>query len=151
MYSYDYGYSTNPYNKKKTISIQPGDNLFSLGGKVDTSKKVQTHLVEFDNEQAEDSFSETVNIVKKISFDPVEYMHSNNIKCKKFNYSVPQSYDDKKALIKMSSDEKCLDIYNLTNDETDGLIKQIPIDEITGFIYGSFSTRFWMMRIGINQ
>ena len=26
----------------------------------------------------------------------------------------------------------------------------IDIDEIVGFVYGSFSSRFWMMRIGIN-
>lgn len=25
------------------------------------------------------------------------------------------------------------------------------VDDIQGFTYGSFSTRFWMLRIGINQ
>jgi len=26
----------------------------------------------------------------------------------------------------------------------------VKLNEVTGFIYGSFSTRFWMMRKGIN-
>ena len=30
-------------------------------------------------------------------------------------------------------------------------ISEIEISKITGFIYGSFSTRFWMMRIGLND
>lgn len=29
--------------------------------------------------------------------------------------------------------------------------KEVEIDKISGFVYGAFSTRFWMMRIGIND
>lgn len=64
---------------------------------------------------------------------------------------MPQSYDDKAAIIELTEDEEFLNIYNYNNNQKDGLIIKIKIDSITGFIYGSFSTRFWMMRIGINQ
>ena len=30
-------------------------------------------------------------------------------------------------------------------------VSEIEISQITGFIFGSFSTRFWMMRIGLND
>lgn len=39
-----------------------------------------------------------------------------------------------------------MDFYELKN-----LDQTIDIDEIVGFVYGSFSSRFWMMRIGMNQ
>lgn len=35
--------------------------------------------------------------------------------------------------------------------ELDKLVMQVPMSKIKGFIYGSFSTRFWMLRIGMNQ
>ena len=30
-------------------------------------------------------------------------------------------------------------------------ISEVEISKISGFIYGAFSTRFWMMRIGLND
>lgn len=34
--------------------------------------------------------------------DPVKYLLSNPINCRKFNYSVPLSYDDKEIVLKLS-------------------------------------------------
>jgi hypothetical protein len=51
----------------------------------------------------------------------------------------------------LSKDEKSFELYNAKQSKIQGLISEIPISQITGFIFGSFSTRFWMMRIGVNQ
>jgi hypothetical protein len=88
-----------------------------------------------------------------VKLNPVKYMLENDIKCRKFNYSVPSSYDDKEILFKLSKDEKVFEICN--HNETEpmffGTDKKVEIDQIKGFIFGAFSTRFWMMRIGLND
>ena len=134
--------------------MKQGENQFKLGAKLDNTSHKESHKVEREPTiKSVESMSETwkpPNKVKKFQ-DPRKYMRDNDIICQKFNYSVPQSFDDKKALIRLSDDQKCLEIFNIFNLEANGLIKSIPINDLTGFIYGSFSTRFWMMRIGINQ
>jgi len=90
-------------------------------------------------------------------FDPCDYLKNNLIFCRKYNYSVPKSFNDYKAAIHLSNDEEIIKIYNAEDSEKNSYIKcdhlthSIKIKDIKGFIYGSFSTRFWMMRIGVNQ
>lgn len=89
--------------------------------------------------------------------DSIKYMKENIIRCHKYHYSVPQTYTYCSAVISLTKDEKVLRIFNITGHENQHLPEltrieaKIPLDEIHGFIYGSFSTRFWMMRLGINQ
>lgn len=73
-------------------------------------------------------------------------------------------------VLKYSNDTDSLEIYKVDhlvnksdNDDSkyiikggkkhyqlDQLVRSIKMSEINGFIYGPFSTRFWMMRMGIN-
>ena len=48
-------------------------------------------------------------------FDPCEYMKNNLIFCRKYNYSVPKSFDDYKAVIYIGGekDEKAIKIYKV--------------------------------------
>lgn len=92
-------------------------------------------------------------------FDPIEYMQDHNIPCRKFNYSVPQSYNDISVVLSATKDAKFLNVYNIEGFELQknkfqrlqNPINSIELSKITGFIYGAFSTRFWMLRLGVNQ
>lgn len=107
----------------------------------------------------------------KDNFDPIEFLKNNTIKCTKYNYAVPENYGSSNVILSYSMADDVLNIYNVdhlvnksTNDDSQ-VIKQrnrtlykldkrnhsIPLKDIKGFIYGPFSTRFWMMRIGVNQ
>jgi len=90
--------------------------------------------------------------------------------CKKYNYAVPESFGSSTAILKYSKEFDKLDIYKVDhlinkslNDDgkfiihggkrlykLNKLINSIQMKDIKGFIYGPFSTRFWMMRMGIN-
>lgn len=68
-------------------------------------------------------------------------------------------------MIKYDSETNHLKIFDLDNTRVPGssidyhtdvfrldkLDQEINVGDIDGFIYGSFSSRFWMMRIGMNQ
>ena len=88
-------------------------------------------------------------------------MLNNHINCHKYNYSIPLSYQSSDAVISLASDRETLRIYNVETSRKQKnekkpfyklkhLISNMKIEDISGFIYGSFSTRFWMARIGIN-
>jgi len=106
-----------------------------------------------------------------VDFDPILYLSRKTIMCKKYNYAVPESFGSSTAIVKYSWESDKLDIYkvdHLLNNSVkddgkyifhggkrlfklDKLIQSIRMQDIKGFIYGPFSTRFWMMRMGINQ
>jgi hypothetical protein len=60
---------------------------------------------------------------------------------------------------KTDKESDCLKIYHVNelNRNKNGhyildkLFYKLDLNKVKGFIYGAFSTRFWMMRIGINQ
>ena len=105
------------------------------------------------------------------NFDPVHYLSQRLILAKKYNYTVPESFGSSSVVLKYSNDTDSLEIYKVDhlvnksdNDDSkyiikggkkhyqlDQLVRSIKMSEINGFIYGPFSTRFWMMRMGINQ
>jgi hypothetical protein len=92
----------------------------------------------------------------RCAVDSLDYMAKNPIVCKKYHYSVPETYLRIDACISLSKDQKTLIVYN-TNDCADSTLKKlnkvemkIKLEKVQGFIFGSFSTRFWMMRMGIN-
>lgn len=113
----------------------------------------------------------TLQFYDKMEFDPVEYLKNNTILCQKYNYAVPENYGHSKVILSYNKAKDTLDIFNVDHlvnksKNDDGQVishggakyykleKQhfsIPVKDINGFIYGPFSTRFWMMRIGINQ
>lgn len=104
-------------------------------------------------------------------FDPVHYLSQRIIKCRKYNYAVPESFGSSTVVLKYCNDADALDIYKVdhlvnksANDDgnyiikggkrlyqLDHLVKSIRMKDVKSFIYGPFSTRFWMMRMGINQ
>lgn len=75
------------------------------------------------------------------------------------------------VVLKYTQDTDSLDIYNVDHlvnksdqddgqfiiqggkrlDRLDKLIKSVRMKDVKSFIYGPFSTRFYMMRMGINQ
>jgi hypothetical protein len=89
---------------------------------------------------------------------PEQVLVKEIIPCKKYHYSIPQSYSFTNAAISISPDFNNIIIYNQDHSKEKGMslrtpgkqIEKIPLSDVSGFIYGSFSTRFWMMRIGIN-
>ena len=105
-----------------------------------------------------------------MDFDPVHYLSYRVITCRKYNYTVPESFGSSTVVLKYCHNADTLDIYKVDhlvnksdNDDSrfilqgnkklwqlDQLIKSIKIKDIKSFIYGPFSTRFWMMRMGIN-
>jgi len=88
-------------------------------------------------------------------------MHKNLLPCRKFNFCVPQTYGDCRAYLSTSQSSKgdLLKIYtdegfndDLKIEDLSKLVKSsIPVSEIKSFMFGPFSTRFWMMRMGVNQ
>lgn len=106
----------------------------------------------------------------KDNFDPVLYLTQNTMMCKKYNYAVPASYGFSDAIIRYNNEKETIDIFNVehlinksTKDDGDIVMRNgrtlhkldklrysLKIKEISGFIYGPFSTRFWMMRMGLN-
>lgn len=107
LYPYDYGYSTT---QKRTAprEVQHGENKFKLGAKLDqTFHKNTLQVSKEPTIKSVESMSETWKPPTKTKqfIDPRKYIRDNDIICKKFNYSVPQSFDDKKALIKLSDDQ----------------------------------------------
>ena len=104
-------------------------------------------------------------------FDPVDYLSVNTIVCKKYNYAVPASYGNSDLIIRYNKQKDTIDLFNVEhlmnktkNDDgtvmkignrklykLDKLNYSIKIEDINGFIFGPFSTRFWMMRMGLNQ
>ena len=83
----------------------------------------------------------------------------------KLHYSVPTFPTDISALISFNSEKNYLTLYNFETIEDDMMKSKndtsnlyrlknvdmaLPIDEIQGFVYGSFLSRFWMLRIGMN-
>jgi len=83
-------------------------------------------------------------------------MATGVIYCKKYHYSVPETYLRIDACITLNKKGNKIIVYNVDGDKNvrlkrlDKIEMKIKLDEIQGFIYGSFSTRFWMMRRGIN-
>lgn len=115
--------------------------------------------------------SEYVN-TKSDRFDPVHYFSSHAILCQKLHYSVPLFLDDVPGVLIFDSEVDQLKIYNMeklvAKEGDEGSLPQaankwrrlerlkdldqvIQIDDIYGFVYGSFLSRFWMLRIGMNQ
>lgn len=99
-------------------------------------------------------------------FDPINYMSRNQIRCLKLHYSVPTFPSDISALLSFNSEENTLTLFNFEEIEQDmnqgkgkpdklrrldKIDQQIDINDIQGFVYGSFLSRFWMLRIGMNQ
>lgn len=83
----------------------------------------------------------------------------------KLHYSVPTFPSDISALISFNSEKNCITLFNFETVEDDMMKNKndatnlfrlksvdmaLPIDEIQGFVYGSFLSRFWMLRIGMN-
>ena len=88
-YQYDYGYSHNPENRK-VIDVQPGENQFGLGGKLDVTHKINVPFIDNDLQIREETLSDTyLPPPKRKRIDPINYLYVNSIKCQKFNYSVP--------------------------------------------------------------
>ena len=90
------------------------------------------------------------------------------IRCQKLHYSVPQFFNDICAVLKFDNEANSIKIFNveaiLAKKKIDSvyinwnsdrirlnkLDREVKFDDIVGFVYGSFTSRFWMMRIGIS-
>ena len=98
--------------------------------------------------------------------DPIQYMKSNLIECEKHNYTVQNSVKKKKIYIHFDIENDSLNIYEDVNDNIidslksknlifdkilGKLIHKINMLDIKGFIFGSFSSRFWMLRLYSNN
>lgn len=46
-------------------------------------------------------------------FDPVLYLSNRILKCRKYNYSIPESFGSSTVVLKYTLDTDCLDIYNV--------------------------------------
>ena len=84
---------------------------------------------------------------------------------------MPENYGSSNVILRYNKETDKFDIYNVdhlvnkSKKDDSNVIKMsnrtlykldkhsfsIDLKKINGFIYGPFSTRFWMMRIGINQ
>jgi hypothetical protein len=93
-------------------------------------------------------------------------MKSNLIESQKYNYTVENSLKEKNVFIHFEAENDCLNIYETTSvflmealkskttifgKSMGRLIHTINMHDVKGFIFGSFSSRFWMLRLKINQ
>lgn len=94
-------------------------------------------------------------------FDPVQYMEKHVIVAHKLHYSVPETYADIPAVIRYDNEDNSLRVFNISKGDFDiqeinrpkklkYLDTVIKLDEVYGFVYGSISSRFWMMRLAMN-
>ena len=91
-----------------------------------------------------------------VRFDPILFMKSAKIECSKYHYSVPENYSTSESILTITADETEILLFNIEGQEynkqqnLNKLRQKIKVSDIYGFTYGSFSTRFWMLKIGIN-
>lgn len=49
----------------------------------------------------------------EFDFDPIHYLSQRILKCKKYNYSIPESFGCSTVVLKYTHDTDSIDIYNV--------------------------------------
>ena len=89
-------------------------------------------------------------------------MEKHIVVAHKLHYSVPETYADIPAVVRYDNEDNSLRIFNVSKGginiqdkvkpkKLKNLDTVIKLDEVYGFVYGSVSSRFWMMRIAMNM
>lgn len=142
-----------PHERTKKIGVRnwPAERF------VEIKKKKRTKLTKIHK------------LLKDDTFDPLMHLRNpkNGIPCRKYHYQINSfSYYD--ACFSISRDGKnfvissqCMghdheeDAHHQHEPHDDTVEadtrKEFPIEEVQGFVFGAFSSRFWVLRRGINE